>query len=160
MENHQNSLASLLFVELFKAPNKLTKPLIYVSLRKEPTACLFSKSSLAWLQEFWNSSICLYEIKRKNLVILLASGHQAVGNGEPWNHQNGSFAIQMTSKQKSEAMHAVSFTGLKNITVESYEPHGIPNHWQLSYLFNRQSRLTTKETSSPCYCWIPLSKGQ
>ena len=30
-------------------------------------ACLFSKSSLAQLQEFWNSSICLYEIKRKNL---------------------------------------------------------------------------------------------
>ena len=30
-------------------------------------ACLFSKSSLARLQEFWNSSICLYEIKRKNL---------------------------------------------------------------------------------------------
>ena len=28
---------------------------------------LFSKSSLARLQEFWNSSICLYEIKRKNL---------------------------------------------------------------------------------------------
>ena len=26
----------------------------------------FSKSSLAQLQEFWNSSICLYEIKRKN----------------------------------------------------------------------------------------------
>ena len=30
-------------------------------------ACLFSKSSLARLQEFWNSSIRLYEIKRKNL---------------------------------------------------------------------------------------------
>ena len=30
-------------------------------------ACLFSKSSLAWLQKFWNSSICLYEIKRTNL---------------------------------------------------------------------------------------------
>ena len=30
-------------------------------------ACLFSKSSLARLQEFWNSSICFYEIKRKNL---------------------------------------------------------------------------------------------
>ena len=30
-------------------------------------ACLFSKSSLARLQGFYNSSICLYEIKRKNL---------------------------------------------------------------------------------------------
>ena len=30
-------------------------------------ACLFSKSSLAWLQEFWNSSICSCEIKRKTL---------------------------------------------------------------------------------------------
>ena len=30
-------------------------------------ARLFSKSSLAQLQEFWNSSICLYEIKKKNL---------------------------------------------------------------------------------------------
>ena len=30
-------------------------------------ARLFSKSSLARLQEFWNSSICLYEIKKKNL---------------------------------------------------------------------------------------------
>ena len=30
-------------------------------------ARLFSKSSLALLQEFWNSSICLYEIKKKNL---------------------------------------------------------------------------------------------
>ena len=30
-------------------------------------ACLFSKSSLAQLQEFWNSYICLHEIKRKNL---------------------------------------------------------------------------------------------
>ena len=30
-------------------------------------ASLFSKSSFARLQEFWNSSICLYEIKRKNL---------------------------------------------------------------------------------------------
>ena len=30
-------------------------------------ACLFSKSSLARLQEFWNSPICLYEIKRKSL---------------------------------------------------------------------------------------------
>ena len=51
-------------------------------------ACLFSKSSLARLQEFWNSSICLYEIKRKNplalLVVLLALGHRAVGKGEPW----------------------------------------------------------------------------
>ena len=26
-----------------------------------------SKSSLALIQEFWNSSICLYEIKKKNL---------------------------------------------------------------------------------------------
>ena len=34
---------------------------------REDCACLFSKSSLAWLQEFWNSSIFLYEIKRKNL---------------------------------------------------------------------------------------------
>ena len=30
-------------------------------------ARLFSKSSLARLQEFWNSSICLYEMKKKNL---------------------------------------------------------------------------------------------
>ena len=30
-------------------------------------ARLFSKSSLARLQEFWHSSICLYEIKKKNL---------------------------------------------------------------------------------------------
>ena len=30
-------------------------------------ASLFSKSSLARLQEFWNSSICLYEIIRKNM---------------------------------------------------------------------------------------------
>ena len=30
-------------------------------------AWLFSKSSLARLQEFWNSLICLYEIKRNNL---------------------------------------------------------------------------------------------
>ena len=30
-------------------------------------ACLFSKSSLAWLQEIWISSICLYEIERVNL---------------------------------------------------------------------------------------------
>ena len=30
-------------------------------------ARLFSKSSLARLQEFWNSSICLYDIKKKNL---------------------------------------------------------------------------------------------
>ena len=30
-------------------------------------SCLFSKSSLAQIQVFWNSSICLYEIKRKNL---------------------------------------------------------------------------------------------
>ena len=30
-------------------------------------ARLFSKSSLAWLQEFWNSSICLYDIKKKNM---------------------------------------------------------------------------------------------
>ena len=36
---------------------------MYTSFR----ARLFSKSSLAWLQEFWNSSICLYEIKKKNL---------------------------------------------------------------------------------------------
>ena len=27
----------------------------------------FSKSALAQFQEFWNSSICLYEMKRKNL---------------------------------------------------------------------------------------------
>ena len=32
-----------------------------------PRTCLFSKSSLARLQEFRNSSVCLYEIKRKNL---------------------------------------------------------------------------------------------
>ena len=32
-----------------------------------PRAHLFSKSSLARLQGFWNSSICLYEIKKKNL---------------------------------------------------------------------------------------------
>ena len=30
-------------------------------------ARLFSKSSLSRLQEFWNSLICLYEIKKKNL---------------------------------------------------------------------------------------------
>ena len=30
-------------------------------------ACLFSKLLFAQLQESWNSSICLYEIKRKNL---------------------------------------------------------------------------------------------
>ena len=31
-------------------------------------ACLFSKSSLARLQEFWNSLICLYEIKEEKSV--------------------------------------------------------------------------------------------
>ena len=40
------------------------------SLWLSDTICrarLFSKSSLARLQEFWNSSICLYEIKKKYL---------------------------------------------------------------------------------------------
>ena len=37
-------------------------------------ACLFSKSSLARLQEFWNSSICLYEIKRKKSVQIHLTG--------------------------------------------------------------------------------------
>ena len=41
------------------------KPLI--SDTPNPMSCLFSKSSLALLQEFWNSSICLYEIKIKNM---------------------------------------------------------------------------------------------
>ena len=48
------------------------------------------KSSLARLQEFWNSSICLYEIKKKNLSkstcptgSFTALGCWAVGNGEP-----------------------------------------------------------------------------
>ena len=40
-----------------------TKPLPESMSRARP----FSKSSLARLQEFWNSSICLYEIKETNL---------------------------------------------------------------------------------------------
>ena len=54
-------------------------------------ACLFSKSSLARHQEFWSSSICLYEVKRKicsnllaRLVVLLAPGRRAVRNDKPW----------------------------------------------------------------------------
>ena len=38
-----------------------------VNTVRQCRACLFSKSSLARLQEFWNASMCLYEIKRKNL---------------------------------------------------------------------------------------------
>ena len=54
-------------------------------------ARLFSKSSLARLKEFWNFSICLYEIKKKNLSkstcptgSFTSQGRRAVGNGEPW----------------------------------------------------------------------------
>ena len=45
---------------------KKKKPKVFI-LVCPCRARLFSKSSLAWLQEFWNSSICLHEIKKKNL---------------------------------------------------------------------------------------------
>ena len=41
--------------------------LTHIHITGPDRACLFSKSSLARLREFCNSSICLYEIKRKNL---------------------------------------------------------------------------------------------
>ena len=53
-------------------------------------ASRFSKFSLTQLSDFLNCLICLYKIKIKNLFkstcptgCLLASGSQAVGNGEP-----------------------------------------------------------------------------
>ena len=56
-------------------------------------ACLFSKSSLARLQESWNSSICLYEIKRKNLFksICLTGSFSCAGpssSGKWWALRN------------------------------------------------------------------------
>ena len=106
-------------------------------------ACLFSKSSLARLQEFWNSSICLYEINRKNLFKStcpsgsftcpgpLRSGNY--GNGEPctwWQHAHEMLKISIT---RACYTSTVTSTNLWDKWVNSLAPEDFCDILDLSY---------------------------
>ena len=74
-------------------------------------AWLFSKSSLARLKEFWNSLICLYETKRKNLFKSTCPTGSFTCPGPSGSEKRRALlqliSIVITKSQQTEEAHAL-----------------------------------------------------